>query len=83
MYINQVYFQYLCVNGLLCLATKIDGVFCNTLRNFECPSVRTYVRPSAPHHSCPLRNSATVQDIFTKLGTNINYDKTMCREEKA
>ena len=32
--------------------------------------------------SCPLRNSDTIQDIFMKLGTNINHSQTKCREQE-
>ena len=32
--------------------------------------------------TCPLHNSDTFQDIFMKLGTNINYHQTMCREQE-
>ena len=45
-----------------------------------CPSVCPSVRPSAVHHSCPLHNFVTVGDNFTKLGTNIKYDQTTCRD---
>ena len=31
---------------------------------------------------CLLHNSDTVQDIFLKLGTNINHHQTMCREQE-
>ena len=41
-----------------------------------CPSVR----PSAVDHSCPLYNFDTVQDNFTKLGTNVKHDQTTCRD---
>ena len=44
------------------------------------PSVRLSVRPLSVNFSCPLHNSDTVQDIFMKLGTNINHHQTMCRE---
>ena len=44
------------------------------------PSVCPSVRPSAVEHSCPLLNFDTVQDNFTKLGTNINHDQTTCRD---
>ena len=43
-------------------------------------SVRPSVRPSAVEHSCPVHNFDTVQDNFTKLGTNINHDQTTCRD---
>ena len=33
--------------------------------------------------SCPLHNSDTVQDIFMKLGRNINHHQMMCREQEA
>ena len=56
--------------------TKSEGVLCYTLRTFECLSVR----PSAFDHSCPLSNFDTVQDNFTKLGTNIKHDQTTCRD---
>ena len=45
-----------------------------------CPSVRPSVRPSAVDHSCPLYNFDTVQDNFTKLGTNVKHDQTTCRD---
>ena len=49
-----------------------------------CPSVRLSVRPSvrpsAVDHSCPLYNFDTVQDNFTKLGTNVKHDQTTCRD---
>ena len=32
---------------------------------------------------CPLHNSDTVQDIFMKHGTNINYHQTMYREQES
>ena len=32
--------------------------------------------------SCPLNNSDTVQDIFMKLGININHHQMMCREQE-
>ena len=38
-----------------------------------CPSV---------YFSCPLHNSDTAQDIFMKIGTNINHPQTMCRKQK-
>ena len=41
-----------------------------------CPSVR----PSAVEHSCPVHNFDTVQDNFTKLGTNVKHDQTTCRD---
>ena len=41
-----------------------------------CPSVR----PSAVDHSCPLYNFDTIQDNFTKLGTNVKHDQTTCRD---
>ena len=41
------------------------------------PSVRLSV-----NFSCPLHNSDTVQDIFMKLGTNINHHQTMCGEQE-
>ena len=31
--------------------------------------------------SCLLHNSETVQDIFMKLGTNVNQHQMMCREK--
>ena len=31
---------------------------------------------------CPLHNSDTVQDIFMKLGSNVNHHQTMCREQE-
>ena len=43
-------------------------------------SVRPSVRPSAVDHSCPLYNFDTVQDNFTKLGTNVKHDQTTCRD---
>ena len=68
----------------LCPATKSGGVLCYTLRTFECLSVRLSVcpsvRPSAVDHSCPLYNFDTVQDNFTKLGTNVKHDQTTCRD---
>ena len=45
-----------------------------------CPSVCPSVRPSAVDHSCPLYNFDTVQDNFTKLGTNVAHDQTTCRD---
>ena len=77
---------------LLCPATKSGGVLCYTLQTFEClsvrpsvcpsvrPSVYLSVRPSAVDHSCPLHNFDTVQDNFTKLGTNVKHDQTTCRD---
>ena len=47
-----------------------------------CPSVRPSVRPSAVDHSCPLYNFDTVQDNFTKLGTNVKHDQTTCRDKQ-
>ena len=41
-----------------------------------CPSIF----PSAVEHSCPLHNFDTGRDNFSKLGTNINHDQTMCRD---
>ena len=38
------------------------------------------IRPSG-NFSCPLHNSYTVQDIFMKLGTNINRHQIMCTEQ--
>ena len=46
-----------------------------------CPDVRLSVRPTV-NFSCPLHNSDTIQDIFMKLGTNINHYQTMCREQE-
>ena len=46
----------------------------------ELLSVRPSVCPSAVEHLCPLHNFDTVQDNFTKLGTNINHDQTTCRD---
>ena len=49
------------------------------------PSVRLSVRMSVcpfVNFSCPLHNSDTVQDIFMKLGTNINHHQSMCREQE-
>ena len=43
-------------------------------------SVRPSIRPSMVDNSCPLHNFDTVQDNFTKLGTNIKHDQTTCRE---
>ena len=67
-----------------CPATKSGGELCYTLRTFECLSVRLSVRPSvrpsAVDHSCPLYNFDTVQDNFTKLGTNVKHDQTTCRD---
>ena len=40
-----------------------------------------FVRPSV-NFPCPLHNSDSVQDIFMKLGTNINHHQTMCREQE-
>ena len=31
---------------------------------------------------CSLHNSDTIQDIFMKLGTNINHHQPMCREQE-
>ena len=45
------------------------------------PSVRLSVGPSI-NFSCQLHNSVTVQDIFMKLGTNINHHQTMCGEQE-
>ena len=45
------------------------------------PSVRPSARPSV-NFLCPLHTSVTVQEIFMKLGTNINHRQTMCREQK-
>ena len=45
-----------------------------------CPSVCPSVRPLAVDHSCPLYNFDTVQDNFTKLGTNVKHDQTTCRD---
>ena len=47
-----------------------------------CPSVRPSVRPSAVDHSCPLYNFDTLQDNFTKLGTNVKHDQTTCRDKE-
>ena len=47
-----------------------------------CPlSIHLSVHPSV-NFLCPLHNSDTVQDIFMKLGTNINHHQTMCREQE-
>ena len=59
---------------------KVAGYDCYTLRTFECLSVRPSVRPSAVEHSCPVHNFDTVRDYFTKLGTNVKYDQTTCRD---
>ena len=45
-----------------------------------CPSVCPSVRPSAVEHSCPVHNFDTVQDNFTKLGTNVKHGQTTCRD---
>ena len=68
------------ISFFLCPATKSGGVLCYTSRTFECLSVRPSVRPSAVDQSCPLHNFDTVKDNFTKLGTNIKYDLTTCRD---
>ena len=47
-------------------------VLCCALHPSVCPSV---------NFSCPFHNSDTVQDIFMKLGTNINHHQTMCRNK--
>ena len=53
-----------------------------TSRIMSCPlSIRPSFRLSV-YFSCPLHNSDTVQDIFMKLGTNINHHQTMCREQE-
>ena len=52
---------------------------------FEFMRIRLYVYLYVHvffNFSCPLRNSDTVQDIFMKLGTNINHHQTMCREQE-
>ena len=46
------------------------------------PSVHLCVCPSV-NFSCSLHNSDTVQDIFMKLGTNINHHQMMCREQES
>ena len=49
---------------------KSGGVLCYTLWNFECPSVRTYVRPSVrqrPHHSSARNSSYSFRPILFKL----------------
>ena len=33
---------------------------------------------SVRHKSCPLHKSKTVQDIFTKIDTNVDHDKSVC-----
>ena len=47
-----------------------------------CPSIRLSIRPSvhpsAVDQSCLLHNFDTVQDNFTKLGTNIKHDQMTC-----
>ena len=44
------------------------------------PNFLVSVRPSAIDLSCPLYNFDTVQDNFTKLGTNVKHDQTTCRD---
>ena len=38
------------------------------------------VCPSVRHKLCPLINAETAQDIFAKLGTNVEHHQTMYRE---
>ena len=45
------------------------------------PFVRPSICPTV-NFSCLLRNSDTVQDIFMKLGTNINHHQRICREQE-
>ena len=45
------------------------------------PDVCLSICPSV-NFSCPLHKSVTVQDIFMKLGKNINHHQTMCREQE-
>ena len=47
----------------------------------------TFLRNYAPFklfllESCPIFNSNTVENIFMKLGTNINHHLPMCREKE-
>ena len=49
---------------------------------YDCNSVSMCVRLSIHHKLCQLHNSKTVQDIFTKLGTNIDHDLGKLREEE-
>ena len=65
----------------LCPATKVAGYYVIPSELLSvCLSVCPSVRPSAVEHSCPVHNFDTVRDNFTKLGTNINHDQTMCRD---
>ena len=50
-----------------------EGVICLALRPSLCLSI---------NFSCLLHNSDTIQDIFMKLGTNVNHHQTMCREQE-
>ena len=60
--------------AFLCPAIKSGEILFYTVRNFECSSVRQHFIIL-----CPLHNSETVCDIFTKLHTNVKHHKTMCR----
>ena len=62
------------------LSSVCPSVCPSVLRPSVRLSVRPSVRPSAVDHSCPLYNFDTVQDNFTKLGTNVKHDRTTCRD---
>ena len=66
-----------CVYSCFLYACRRRVVLCCALR----PSVRPPGCPSF-NFSCPLYRSDTVQDIFIKLGTNINRHQTMCKEQE-
>ena len=53
------------------LPQNVARVLCYTLRNFDCPSIRQRF-----HHLCPLNNTDTIRDIFTKLHTNVKHYET-------
>ena len=54
----------------ICKIFLAAGYYIIPFDNFECPSVRhPYAHHLAPHYSCPLHNSDTIQDIFIKLST--------------
>ena len=68
--------------NVLCISIKSGEVLCYTVRNFECPSacrpVRLFVRQRF-RISCPLYNSDTVWNSFTKFYTKVKHHRTMCR----
>ena len=51
-----------------------DGLY------YAMPSIRPCQSVNFP---CLLHNSVTVQDIFMKLGTNMNHHQMMCREQES